>query len=277
MASYPGSVKTFTTKTADQVIDAAHVNDLQDEVTAVEDGLLTGISHDLTPSTTSTRALGTTTKKWKQVVCDTLFSDRLQSTSAQITDSTISTLAASRLTADNSTISTLTVARLTVTNLQVTGGSSGIETAKDYLRLYSTASTLGTANSSGFQSGEISWNTQVSISTATFHSTTTTPTRITPPSTGRYMVTANAVIDPSSGGTIRNAGLVLLVNSTTRIAEQASIESGSTGAISVATMYDFAASEYLEVRGFWVPDTNTGRLIIEQLSSFSPSVSMFKI
>jgi hypothetical protein len=42
MASYPGSVKTFATRSAGQTIDASHVNDLQDEVNAIENGLLNG-------------------------------------------------------------------------------------------------------------------------------------------------------------------------------------------------------------------------------------------
>lgn len=42
MASYPTSVKTFTTKNTGDVIQAAHVNDLQDEVNAIEAGLRQG-------------------------------------------------------------------------------------------------------------------------------------------------------------------------------------------------------------------------------------------
>jgi hypothetical protein len=41
-ASYPGAVKTFTSRSAGQTIASAHINDLQDEVTAIESGLLTG-------------------------------------------------------------------------------------------------------------------------------------------------------------------------------------------------------------------------------------------
>lgn len=44
-ASYPGSIKTFTTKNNGDTIQASHVDDLQDEVTAVETGLLNGFSH----------------------------------------------------------------------------------------------------------------------------------------------------------------------------------------------------------------------------------------
>lgn len=38
-ASYPTSVKTFTAKNTGDTIEATHVTDLQDEVTAIEDGL----------------------------------------------------------------------------------------------------------------------------------------------------------------------------------------------------------------------------------------------
>lgn len=48
-ASYPTSVKSFSTKAAADTIQAAHVNDLQDEVTAIETALLTsGLAHAVT-------------------------------------------------------------------------------------------------------------------------------------------------------------------------------------------------------------------------------------
>ena len=45
MASYPTSVKSFTTKVngAGNTIDASHVNDLQSEVTAIETDLIAGL------------------------------------------------------------------------------------------------------------------------------------------------------------------------------------------------------------------------------------------
>lgn len=46
-ASFPSSVKSFTTKLAGDTIQAAHINDLQDEVTAVETDLLNGFQHHL--------------------------------------------------------------------------------------------------------------------------------------------------------------------------------------------------------------------------------------
>src|SRR3990167_9432188 len=42
-ASYPTSAKAFTTKTAGATIEAAHINDLQDEVTAIETDLIAGL------------------------------------------------------------------------------------------------------------------------------------------------------------------------------------------------------------------------------------------
>ena len=42
MASYPGSVKTFTTKNTGDVVQASHINDAQDEINAMEAGLLNG-------------------------------------------------------------------------------------------------------------------------------------------------------------------------------------------------------------------------------------------
>jgi hypothetical protein len=40
-ASYPSSAKSFTTKSNGSTIDASHINDLQDEVSAIETDLLT--------------------------------------------------------------------------------------------------------------------------------------------------------------------------------------------------------------------------------------------
>jgi len=48
MANYPVTVSAFSTKVNDQVIDPAHVNDLQNEIMALEGALLTsGLAHNL--------------------------------------------------------------------------------------------------------------------------------------------------------------------------------------------------------------------------------------
>jgi hypothetical protein len=65
-ASYPGAVKTFTTKNAGDAIQPADVNDLQDEVNAIEAGLLNGLAHDAIPdATANNRNVGSTAKKWR--------------------------------------------------------------------------------------------------------------------------------------------------------------------------------------------------------------------
>lgn len=46
-ASYPIATKAFTTKLTGDTVQAAHVDDLQDEVTAIENALLTGLAHAL--------------------------------------------------------------------------------------------------------------------------------------------------------------------------------------------------------------------------------------
>lgn len=66
-ASYPVSPKSFSTKTdgAGQTIFAAHVNDLQDEVVAVETALISGgVAHGLKPSVAGAQDLGTASLPW---------------------------------------------------------------------------------------------------------------------------------------------------------------------------------------------------------------------
>lgn len=42
-ASYPSSIKTFTTKTNGTTADASHINDPQAEITAIETDLINGL------------------------------------------------------------------------------------------------------------------------------------------------------------------------------------------------------------------------------------------
>lgn len=56
-ASYPTAVKAFTSKNTGDVVQATHVNDLQDEVTAIENALLNGLAHVLTVSAFGVHAI----------------------------------------------------------------------------------------------------------------------------------------------------------------------------------------------------------------------------
>lgn len=85
-ASYPSSAKSFSTKTdgAGQTIFAAHVNDLQDEVVAIETALVTnGVAHVLKPSVAGAQDLGTSSLPWGN-----LFANGIK-----LTDATTLTLA----------------------------------------------------------------------------------------------------------------------------------------------------------------------------------------
>lgn len=65
-ASYPAATKSFSAKSdgSGQTIFAAHVNDLQDEVVAVENGLRNGVAHDLKPSVAGAQDLGSSGLPW---------------------------------------------------------------------------------------------------------------------------------------------------------------------------------------------------------------------
>jgi hypothetical protein len=63
-ASYPSSVKSFSTKLAGATISAAHINDLQDEVVAVEAALVNGFAHALKPTVSGAQDLGTSGLHW---------------------------------------------------------------------------------------------------------------------------------------------------------------------------------------------------------------------
>jgi hypothetical protein len=63
-ASYPSATKSFSTKTPGQSIASAHVNDLQDEVVAVENGLRSGLAHNTAPATDIAYNLGAVAFRW---------------------------------------------------------------------------------------------------------------------------------------------------------------------------------------------------------------------
>jgi hypothetical protein len=73
-ASYPGSVKTFTTRSTGQSIEAQHMNDVQDEVAAVESSLLNGFTHTVLPFSHATYKIGTALYQWLEAWAATLYS-----------------------------------------------------------------------------------------------------------------------------------------------------------------------------------------------------------
>lgn len=63
-ASYPVTVKSFATISNGDIVDASDPNDIQNEVTAVEGGLLNGFAHNLLPDANNTRDIGSDALRW---------------------------------------------------------------------------------------------------------------------------------------------------------------------------------------------------------------------
>ncbi len=67
MATYPGAVASFSTKSDNDVIEAAHPNTSEAEIVALETALKNGIEHVLRPLTDNTRDLGTSSFGWRDL------------------------------------------------------------------------------------------------------------------------------------------------------------------------------------------------------------------
>lgn len=167
MPSYPDSVKSFVSKASGQNIDPAHVNDIQDEVNAIEAGLRNG--------TAPVNSSGSTVA-------------RLQVNGG-------STLAGALNVTGGSTITTLQAAASTFSVRPVTP-------SPDAVRVNST--DVGFANNT---TGALTWTAdQTFITNSSMHSTGTNPERLTPQSTGIYMfvvnVSPNSAIAASTGNVL---------------------------------------------------------------------------
>lgn len=76
-ASYPTAVKTFTTKNAGDTIQPGHLNDLQDEVAAIEGGLLNGTA----PLNSSNSTVANLSVAGNSTIAGTLTVNKIVSTS----------------------------------------------------------------------------------------------------------------------------------------------------------------------------------------------------
>ena len=162
MASFPGSVKTFTGKTdgAGNPINAAHINELQDEVNAIEAGYING-----TAPLNSSR----------------------------------STLAA-LVVSGGTTLASLTVSGgTTLANLQVAGSTFSVRpilTPPDVAVVYLPSTvTIGSSGAS-----TLSWVAQDVLTNSSMHSTGTNPERLTPQTTGLYQVAAQVDFSSTQAG-----------------------------------------------------------------------------
>ena len=193
MAQYPSAVISFTTKNAGDTIQPSHVNTIQDEITALEDGLLNGTAP--------------------------VNSSRITAPSAQITNCTISSL----------TVTSFNFpANSTLTNVNVTGGStlaslsvSGGSTLADLVvvqppptAIVSNATNINVASGS---TTRLTFTAQTFVSPAGLHSTSANPSRVTLASSGVWLAVASITWGANSSG---DRTLRLLVNGTAFVSER---------------------------------------------------------
>ena len=190
MATYPGGVFSPAAKATGNVIQAAHVNDLDTEVTAIEDALLNGLAHavvistgGLTVSTGGLRVGGPSTMQALNAGASTLAS--LSVTGG----STVGTLQAGA-----STLATLSAGASTVTDLTVTGTLTAASFAPQQPAVYVTKGSSQTVANDTWTC--LNWLAETRDSTA-MHSTAVNSSRVALTSSGWWSI----------GGQVAWAGL----------------------------------------------------------------------
>lgn len=164
MASYPNAVVSFTTKNNGDTIQASHINDLQSEVAAIEDGILNGSAplHSSNAQVNNLNVAGNST-----VAGNLTVSGSFSVASLSLTGT---------LQSSNSTMNALVVSSLLTVNAQpqarVFHGSTQTIT--------NNADVALTFNSEDLNIGSV-------------HSTASNPTRLTVGSTGLWLFGATVV------------------------------------------------------------------------------------
>jgi hypothetical protein len=240
MASFPVSVKTFATRSAGQTIGSAHVNDLQDEVNAIEDNLVNGLQLVLTARgfTTSTGRLnigGASTLTTLQAGASTLTT--LQVTGAS-TLATLQVTGASTLTGNVTITGTLTVGG------QQVGAGTYVQLSHSVRQEFNQAVWAG-----------LNWDTEDADASA-LHSTAANSSRITFGSTGGWMVGCNLPWSSNAAPGVSVGRIVLNDNENTLIVSgEASSRASAQRPLSLSGLLRVAsASDYATVQVF----TNSG-------------------
>jgi hypothetical protein len=208
MASFPAAVKTFATRSPGQTIGSAHMNDVQDEINAIEDGYLNG---------TARLNAG-------------------NSTLANLSVTGGTTLAATLSVGGASTF----VGNVTMNGSLTVTGTFTANTAIPNVRVSNSAAQ-------GFSSGilsyqGLSWDTETYDANG-MHSTAANSSRLVcAQSSGTYHIGGFANF-PTNAGSQGQMILRLMVNDATVIAEQASYwPSGGGGAVQVCIGTDYRAT-----------------------------------
>lgn len=180
MASYPGAVWSPTTKNNGDTIQASHINDLQNEVVAIEDGLLNAKA-PLNSSNSTVNALSVTngsTLNTVSVSGGSTFAGNVVVTG--------------KLQSSNSSVNNLTVAG----TLTVTQGRTTCELTHTAIQNIPSGGAVG-----------LSFDTEISDNGA-MHSTSANSSRINFPVAGSYLIGATVNWSPgSTAGSLRFLGI----------------------------------------------------------------------
>ena len=189
MPSFPTSVFAPASKSAGQTIQAAHVNDLQDEVVAIEGGYLNGTAR-LNSSASTLASLSVTGNS---------------TLASSITLGAIPYVFPSSGPAANDVLTCHSLSGSTA-RLEWRAPSASVP---DAVLVESTGQNFAAASSVA-----VTWTAQNFITNSSMHSTGTNPERLTPQSTGVYRIDAQIVygngfstnaqfiIEDSSGGRV---------------------------------------------------------------------------
>lgn len=242
MATYPGGVFAPAAKATGNTIQAAHVNDLDNEVVAIEDALRNGIVHavtistgGLTVSTGGLRVGGPST--------------------VQALTAGASTLASLSVTG-GSTIGTLSAGNSTVADLNVTGtltlpGGAVVGGRLPSAKVSIAASSV--ALSSGAFAG-ISWTTDDYDST-NLHSTASNSSRVALTSSGIWSFGGQILLDIVPPSSVVMAGRVLANDADVIAAHQALVVTASTLVYALplaGTYYATDTTAYLTCQARWI-------------------------
>lgn len=228
MASFPTGVKSFTTKQdgSGNTINAAHINDLQDEIAAIEDAYVNGTGR-LNSSNSTLANLNVTGKSTFAGAVTWTGNSTFAAIQAQA-----STLATLQVTGVSTLASLQVTAGSTLATLQVTGASTfdsrPVMTPPHFALVYLDSTvTLGSSVLS-----TISWLAQGIVTNSSIHSSGSNPQRLTPQSTGVWRVSAQIEF-----ATISVQRRVRIIDSSnTLIAEQTIPASATSNDLTVQVM-----------------------------------------
>lgn len=187
MPSFPTSVFAPPSRSAGQTVQPAHMNDAQDELNAIEGGYLNGTARLNSSASTlaSLSVAGGSTLAGRLAVSSGLSVAGNSTLGSSVTLGTIPYVFPSSGGSTGQVLTCVSTSGSTMTlewRASAGGGSTAVPDAVKGMR--ETILEIATGSSVG-----IAWTEQTFITNSSMHSTATNPTRLTPQSTGIYLVT----------------------------------------------------------------------------------------